>query len=367
VAAGKARQSLGEAFNPRANSLNLIRLVLAAAVACSHSLTIGGFRSEVLWGHGTVGDIAVDAFFAISGFLVTRSADRSGVTRYLWQRSLRIFPAFWACLAVTALAAVATAGAPAAGSAIRYIADNWTLDIRHYGIAGTPAGVPFPGAWDGSLWSLRWEFGCYLLVAALAATGLLRRRGVVPGLWAASWLAAIAVSRAGTRAFPPGAAGFIIRLVPVFLAGAAVWSLRRRLPASGLLLGGSLAAAAAGTFLAAPEVITGPTLAYAAICAATRLPGRRIGSRYDISYGAYLYGFPVAQVLAGEHAEAWGYLPFTGAVLALTAGLAWLSCAAVEQPALRLRQWPRGHQARHGVGRHRLGPAPGPGPISSDG
>ena len=50
----------------------------------------------------TLGTVPVFGFSGISRFLVAGSAARNNVGRYLWRRSLRIFPAFWICLFVTA-------------------------------------------------------------------------------------------------------------------------------------------------------------------------------------------------------------------------------------------------------------------------
>ena len=60
----------------------------------------------------------------------------------------------------------------------------------------------------------------------------------------------------------------------------------------------------------------------------------RIGSRFDISYGMYIYGWPTQQilVLAGVGAAVpLGIFAFFS--LAVTAPLAWLSCAFIEGPA----------------------------------
>lgn len=74
-----------------ANSLNFLRLALALLVVVSHSITLGGFGSEVILGNQSVGDVAVDGFFGISGFLICASALRHierrgrilGLIRYL--------------------------------------------------------------------------------------------------------------------------------------------------------------------------------------------------------------------------------------------------------------------------------------------
>jgi peptidoglycan/LPS O-acetylase OafA/YrhL len=347
-----ARRSIGSSFDPRHNALNLLRLVLAVTVIFSHSLILGGFRRETLWGHGTLGDLAVDAFFAISGFLITASAARTPVLRYLWQRFVRIFPAFWVCLVVTSLlagpAAWAASGRPlgrywsAPLGPVHYLVADWWLDIKVYSIAGTPRGVPVPGAWDGSLWTLRWEFLCYLLIAALAVSTVLRRRQIVLAMWLLSWAAALGAAAAGLPTYTDTPAHDLLRFLPVFLAGAVLWLYRDRVPDHGLLFAVALGLAVAGTWLRNPDVLTGPPLAYVCTWAAIHLPGKRIGARYDISYGMYIYAFVIAQLLALGQLERWGYVPFTLLTIAVTSAAAGLSCVAVERPALRLKGvWPR--------------------------
>ena len=66
----RMHQSLGDALDPRSNSLNLIRLLLAVIVVVSHGMTLGGYGSELILGHTTTfGSLAVFCFFGISGYL----------------------------------------------------------------------------------------------------------------------------------------------------------------------------------------------------------------------------------------------------------------------------------------------------------
>ncbi len=81
------------------NSLNFIRLVLATFVIFSHTpYIVAGVKVDEnpLWKEFYVfGDFAVNAFFAISGFLIAHSAYRSSAGSYLVKRILRIFPGYW--------------------------------------------------------------------------------------------------------------------------------------------------------------------------------------------------------------------------------------------------------------------------------
>jgi peptidoglycan/LPS O-acetylase OafA/YrhL len=92
----RTRPSVAESFSAKSNSLNFLRLVLASFVIVAHSFVIGGFISVVQprWAPSTLGSVAVYGFFGISGYLIAGSALRNDAGRYLWQRILRIFPAF---------------------------------------------------------------------------------------------------------------------------------------------------------------------------------------------------------------------------------------------------------------------------------
>lgn len=154
--------TLAGAFNPRENALNLLRLVLAAAVIFGHAALLGGYqlpRPLML----AVSELAVDGFFAISGFLITRSWLGYPVwSRYVWHRGLRILPGFWVCLLVTALVLAplglllrgqSLAGYwTAADGPLGYVWRNALLWITQPGIAGSPDWSGYPGSWNGSLW-----------------------------------------------------------------------------------------------------------------------------------------------------------------------------------------------------------------------
>ena len=105
-------------FDSRENNLDFVRLSLAVLVIFSHSFPLGN-RTEHLepvvrltHGQSTAGVIAVDAFFIISGFLITNSFLRSrSVWDYFRKRIARIYPGFLACMLVCALIVAPLAGA----------------------------------------------------------------------------------------------------------------------------------------------------------------------------------------------------------------------------------------------------------------
>jgi len=113
-----AGSSLADAFNPRSNSIGFLRFAFATTVLLNHALILGGFAADdplMYRSHGQISfaSMAVDAFFILSGYLITRSCvTSSSPARYLWRRFIRIFPAFWVCLVLAALVFCAHRASP---------------------------------------------------------------------------------------------------------------------------------------------------------------------------------------------------------------------------------------------------------------
>ena len=134
-----------------------------------------------------LGVYAVHAFFILSGFLVTESAFRTpGAGRFLWKRALRIVPAFVVSTLAVALL-VCPFFADRGGVAFVFPRDTVSHVLRT--IFLVDKGLYFESApffqvaqdqWiprfaNGSIWTIRLEVFCYVLVAVLSSAGLLRR------------------------------------------------------------------------------------------------------------------------------------------------------------------------------------------------
>jgi peptidoglycan/LPS O-acetylase OafA/YrhL len=355
-------RTIGATFSPRHNSLNFIRLVLATTVVVDHAVGLGGFKSDPF---AQFGPLAVYGFFGISGYLIAASADHNTVGRYLWQRVLRIFPAFWVCLFLTAFLFGLLAWFkqnPHCGVScylraplgpVDYLRQNFWLRIDQPGIADTLKGVPFGQAWNGSLWSLFYEFLCYLMLAAFAASGILRHRWIVAVIAAAAWGAELIITwnhslNAQVTIFNATDATRLLQLVPIFLAGTLLFLYREKVPDSAWL------AAACAALVALSFVIPldgrnrefgltltnvfAPALAYLMIWLGIHVPLYRVGAHNDYSYGIYIYGYPVTQLLAVWGAYHWGVVGYTSTVVVITVLFAVGSWWLIERHALRLRK-----------------------------
>jgi peptidoglycan/LPS O-acetylase OafA/YrhL len=234
-------------------------------------------------------------------------------------------------------------------------------------IAHTLHGVPLPTAWDGSLWTLFYEFLCYLILAALAVTRVLRQRVVVASLAVVAWLVQLYITAVPSlngqfNVFTHWEAGRMLIFVPIFLTGAALQLYRDKIPDSGYLAWGCLGLLAfslvlpvgtgrPGYTLTSTDLLA-PVLAYLMLWLGIHLPFEKVGAKNDYSYGVYIYAYPVSQVLAVWGTYRWGYAAYTGLVIIGTAPLAIASWWLVEKHALKLKK------LKLGGGRLRRSPAP---------
>lgn len=319
-----------ESLRPQANHFDLLRLVLAVSVIGSHSyLAVEGHtRNEPLhvWtgGRYTFGGVAVAGFIALSGFLVAESWHRSrSAWDFLRRRVARIYPAYLVCYAVSVAVAVTWAGGVFRGESAAAVAADLLLRAAvlspGFPIDGAFADLPGHGLINVSLWTICVEFFLYFLLLGAGLLGLLAasasawRVAAVAGLFAASVAFRWVVLPVGQYhdhgvsqlfVFPPSWTG----LAPYFLAGMLAWVLRFHLPRSGWGMAGLLAAQVLTWNV--PRVFDAllpVTLVYGLLyvgCWPGRLP-RLPRWAGDLSYGSYLYGFLVQQVLLMVLPKAW--------------------------------------------------------------
>jgi peptidoglycan/LPS O-acetylase OafA/YrhL len=307
----------------------------------------------------------------ISGFLVTGSAVRFGPKEFAGRRILRIFPGFWVCLIVTAFLLAPIAALYENGSLrgfwghpdgpFSYVRTNWFASMEQFPISGLLEGTPYgrlsvgPSAFDGSLWTLRYELALYGFIGVMGAVTVLRRAPRVILVLAVVVYAIIVRDQltAPTWTIRPalhGAVGpfpligafsgqWMLYLSFCFLMGGLARLYRHRLPMHAGL------AVAAGAMVVL-TCLTGGYLAfglpfwlYLVLYAAVALPARtrRIGRTRDYSYGMYIYAFPIQQLIALMGGARWGVGVFILLSIAGTFVLAAPSWHLIESPSLKLK------------------------------
>ena len=330
---------IGSALSSRDNALNAVRLILAAAVILAHSWTLGGYGSSALkW----IGDNSVNGFFALSGFLIAGSRLRNGFGYYLWRRAQRIFPGFWACLVIIAFV-FAPLGAAISGQgwnpldSLAYVVDNASLVIHTRDIGETLAASPEGENWNRSFWSLMHEFIAYLLCGAALGVAWVRRH-----LALSAGVVVVTLPIIGwTIGDLDGPAHMIndgLRLLPFFAAGVLAYALKDRIPTSHALAAGSAALVVAAGFTSEMVLNTFTAIPLTYLLLHIGSTWRTsIAASEDVSFGLYIYGYPVQQVLGMVGLGIAPVWVFAFVSLALTYPLALASWRFVEKPAMRLR------------------------------
>ena len=318
-----------------------MRLAAAVAVLISHSFpiaygSVGVQPLTVLSRDQTnLGSLAVLVFFVISGYLVTRSFDRLPAPhRFVAARALRVIPGLAVALVLSAYglgAAVTTlplGGYLADPATARYVLDGLSLAWMRYSLPGVFESNPAGLVVNGSLWTLEYEVLMYLAVLALGTAHLLRRRAVL-----LLWLGAMILSWRGKGAL-------YTAFGTPFLSGAMLYLWRDRIPLDGRLALASVAALGAtmatGGFRLAFATAGAYLVVFLAISPAVRLPD--LARQGDLSYGVYVYAWPVQQTAAFLLGPAATWYRVTAVALPVALALAWLSWHLVERPALRLKR-----------------------------
>ncbi len=170
------------------NNFNFLRFIAACLVIESHTVQLTGngvlYIYNFTGGQEDIGSACVNIFFVISGFLITASyLKTANIFAYLWARVLRIFPA----LIVVVILTTFVIGPWISKLPLKtYFSTDSTYEylktILLYPIRWTVPGFDSlaPGSHhryniNGSLWSLSFEFTCYLLIGFLGIVRLLRK------------------------------------------------------------------------------------------------------------------------------------------------------------------------------------------------
>lgn len=343
----------------RSNNFDFIRFLAALMVIIWHAATLTGHQSfdplfRYTLGNSNLGHIGVAIFFVTSGFLIAGAWERDpNWMRFFANRVIRIFPG----LIVANLFCVMIIGPLATklpvGDYLRN-PDTWQFLWRNISLANLQWHLPgcfqensFPNAVNGSLWTIPLEIMCYVIVLVVGILGFISYKCFSFAALISS-LVCMQASHSGYQWIFPATIFEILNFHDYVMLSAFFWSgmviyqnkpiLEPRLDFAVLMLGTLLISSKFDNFhLFEPTAIS--YLVYY-IAFAPQIKFQNFGKIGDLSYGAYLYSFPIQQILSqpefkltSSHAI-WNIV----VALAITLTISALSWRFIESPALRLKK-----------------------------
>lgn len=353
--------------NLNQNNFDILRFILATSVIFCHCYAIYyGYEKFVQnepfmkWSGGqiSIGSFAVNFFFVISGFLIVKSFESSSsLLDYLKKRLLRIYPGFIVAFLVSIIifAPIGHLKEFNVGQYLRFLGQlPLKRELANMLSLQSPVEavyfnhLPQKGL-NNSLWTIQYEFTCYLLVPVLAVFGIKKNRKWVLAALVICYALFILQSMGLIFSFNNQLNGGIIgnpyyylRFFTYFLCGAVCYLYRDKIVASAWLALFSLAFIVTAFIYKKIDWFLPFTGSYLLFYLAylPKLQYPAFSKHGDFSYGIYLYGWPLQQLFMlflWQYLTPWRFFVLVFPIVLIFAVISW---KIIEEPALRLKNKP---------------------------
>lgn len=334
------------------NNFDSLRLIAASFVLIGHAspiLTNDFWRWDPFYlvSGVHIHTVGVYIFFIISGFLVTHSwHSKKSILDFFTARVLRIFPAviLVVLLSVFVLGILVTTCSMreyfSSELTAKYL-QNMTLYRMYYYLPGVFETNPIGASVNGSLWTLPYEFTCYLFLIVLGILMVFKNKQVYFSLFVLlvfSYLfyrpeidqIVIPVLGIDFKSF--------FTLLLYFLSGSVFYHFRNTISPGFFtwLLSGIAVVLVKIEFLPAMLYLFILPLVVFQFVFSKRIQWHQAGKYGDFSYGIYLYAFPLQQLVVLLFPQI-NLLTMIVVSLLITLPFAWMSWNWIEKPALKLR------------------------------
>ncbi|PZM17249.1 acyltransferase family protein [Rhizobium tubonense] len=351
-------KGLGKGFD-------FLRVFLSLSVLLTHSyLIVLGTDGPFGAGYAkTFHDALIPMFFALSGFLITGSATRLSLSNFLLNRGARIVPAlamdiFISALILGPLLTTVSLSTYFGSYEFRAYFAN-LLGLIHFILPGVFESNPFPATVNGSLWTIPFELGCYVLMSFMIVSGVISRKwkllafaavigAIIFGLRMADFnpLTATGIELFNSDGFKTAIHHYTwplwAHIYVYFLVGCVAFIWKEHIPYSISLFVLALFIVVLSTgdrFGVSTDLTRLVPLVYITVFVGiTEIPSVPFFDQGDYSYGIYLYGYPLQQALVYLFPRTFSPISHFLVSGVLVTGVAWMSWHWFEKPILRMRK-----------------------------
>ncbi|MDR6873015.1 peptidoglycan/LPS O-acetylase OafA/YrhL [Bosea sp. BE125] len=333
-----------------------MRVALAFAIVAWHTVIVSygidGQRSLALGPTRPIWAALLPMFFALSGFLVSGSLERSRTLfGFIGLRLLRLLPA----LAVESLVAMVVLGSIFTSYTLaQYLTDGnfWAYTSNIFGIIR----YYLPGVFlenpttqvNAQLWTLPYELYCYIAISLLFVFRFYQSTTLLITACIAVQIAVIILIYTRVQVDEGTVRGPV--LVLSFLYGSLLYRLRHIIAWSFNLFALSTAVGSLLLYFPIINALAALPLAYLTVYLGLMNPPKSpIVSSGDYSYGIFLYGFPIQQAVSAAFPEFrhwWFNLIVSAPIVFLVAYASW---HMIEKRALLLRERLKKLELRYSV------------------
>lgn len=345
---------LSTSLQDRGNNFDLLRFIAAVLVFTEHAFPIFTGKPvkfdlcSILFNF-TYGATGILMFFAISGFLVTHSLIQSkNWFQFMVKRILRILPG----LSFVVIVSVLMAGIFLTHlDFITYIKHPVTLKYiqnilifrSYYELPGVFENNLYTHSVNGSLWTIPFEFTCYILVSLILIIRYFRKP------WIMTILFFILFS--GYLFFEPYTASWVIPVIGIsikslylpllfYLSGTCYYLWRNKLKFTPIWIVFYLLLLIPISLQFVGQEWLALILPYLllSIAFSKYIPANGFARMGDFSYGFYLWAFPVKQTISYYFVGTWSLTMMIVTSFIITLAISIISYHLIEKPALSLKK-----------------------------